>query len=397
MRSALAAAEIGVQTGLDPACGTGAFLLALRELGVPSIMGFELDPRAAVVAQVAVPKASIEVGDGFHLSGKADVVVGNPPFVPPERQNKQMRFRLKQQYPWLRGRFDLAVPFAACSVERVNKGGAVGLVLPASLMVQPYATPMRKQWVERHHIRTLSNTTPFPGAAVEIVCLSMTVGAGPAPLPNHGLMPRDLLALRSIPLQPALMPGDPKLIERIRKRSLCLGDLATIDTGVVSHGKQGGKAALLHDEPTPERVPYVDAKDLQENRTRWLEYRPELMHRAKSPALFESPKVLVQRLRGNGPVRAWIDHSGLYAGHTLTIIRPPAHGISPQSVFNLITDPLVDGLIRMENGSRLDLYPRDVRSIPVPMVWQTDPSIPLAEAWELNSAEVERLTTFRLR
>ena len=192
------------------------------------------------------------------------------------------------------------------------------------------------------------------------------------------------------------MPGDPELIDRIRKRSIRLGDVATVDTGVVSHGSQGGKEALLYDKPTPERVPYVDAKDLQENRTRWLDYRPDLMHRSKSPALFEAPKVLVQRLRGKGPVRAWVDHSGLYAGHTLTIIQPNTNSLSPESIFKLITDPLVDGLIRMENGSRLDLYPKDVRSVPVPTIWQDDPTIPLAEAWGLNSTEVERLTTFRM-
>jgi hypothetical protein len=393
---ALEAAQRVVESGIDPACGTGAFLVALDEAGVRQISGIELDPVAAAVARVAVPRASITVGDGFSLPGTADVVVGNPPFIPPERQNKALRTRLAKTHPWLQGRFDLAVPFAATAVQRAHTKGGVGLVLPASLMVQPYATPLRRQWVEHHHIRSLSSHQPFPGASVQVVCLSMTTNEGPAPLPNHGLSPKSLLSLNAVPLQAALRPGDPELIARIRAASVPLGSLATIDTGVVSHGPLGGKEALLHDTPADDRVPYVDARDLTENRTRWLEYKPEHMHRAKSPNLFASPKVLVQRIRGRGPVRAWIDRSGLYAGHTLTVIRPDTPTITPEIIHALVTDPLVDGLVRIECGMRLDLYPKDVRGIPVPTAWTSNPELPLAEAWNINQSDVDRLTEFHL-
>jgi len=393
---AIAAARRTIQSGLDPACGTGAFLVSMREAGVNQVSGFELDPVAAAVARIAAPHASITIGDGFTLDGTADVVVGNPPFIPPERQDKALRARLVKKNPWLKGRFDLAVPFAATAVQRAHNHGGVGLVLPASLMVQPYATPLRKQWVEQHHIRALSSHQPFPGAAVHVVSLALTTGSGPAPLPDHGLRAESLLSLAAVPLQPALRPGDPELIARIRTASVPLGSLATIDTGVVSHGPLGGKEALLYDTPSPDRVPYVDAKDLTQNRTRWLDYTPEHMHRAKSPALFLPPKVLVQRLRGRGPVRAWIDRSGLYAGHTLTVIRPDTPTITPEIIHALVTDPLVDGLIRMECGMRLDLYPKDVRGIPVPTAWTTQPNLPLAEAWELEQGDVDRLTAFHL-
>jgi hypothetical protein len=393
---ALAAARRTVNCGLDPACGTGAFLVAMSEAGVHQIAGFELDPVAAAIARVAAPTATITIGDGFTLDGSADIVVGNPPFIPPERQNKSLRARLVRKHTWLTGRFDLSVPFAATAVQRAHTHGGVGLVLPASLMVQPYATPLRKHWVEQHHIREISKHQLFPGAAVEVVSLSMTTDAGPAPLPDHGLSAESLLSLETVPLQPSLRPGDPELIARIRAASVPLGSLATVDTGVVSHGPLGGKEALLHDTPAPERVPYVDARDLAKNRTRWLEYRPEQMHRAKSPDLFDPPKVLVQRLRGRGRVRAWIDRSGLYAGHTLTVIRPNTPAITPETIHALVTDPMVDGLIRIEHGSRLDLYPKDVRGIPVPTIWIANPDLPLAEAWGIDQVDADRLTAFPL-
>ena len=393
---ALQATSRSPNHAMDPAAGTGTFLVALAEHNIPHIQGVELDPVAAAVARVAVPSADIRVADGFAIADETDLLVGNPPFVPPERQERPLRDALRARLPWLSGRFDLAVPFAAIAVDRVRPDGGVGLVLPAPMMVQPYAQPLRARWVEAHCITHLSPNMTFPGAQVRVVCLAMRVGAGPAPIPAHGLSAAELLSMPAVPLQPALQPGDPELLRQIHRASVPIGDVATVDTGVVSHGAGGGKARLLHATPTPDRVPYVDAKDLTLNRTRWLDYHPKEMHRAKSPELFEAPKVLVQRLRGRGPIRAWVDRGGLYAGHTLTVVRPDSPRVSPELLHRLITDPLVDGLLRMERGSRLDLYPKDVRSIPLPNRWLEDPGSSLADAWGLTVEQAARLLEFQV-
>lgn len=395
VRIALESSQRRIRTAIDPACGTGAFLVALNEQSDCTMIGIELDPVAAAVAAIAAPKATVVIADGFHHEATCDLIVGNPPFVPPERQNKTLRAHLKRTMPWLTGRFDLAVPFASHSIERVHSGGGVGLILPESIMHQPYAMPLRTRWLKQHTIAHLSHASPFPGAQVGVVVLGMTVGTGPAPLPS-GIESTSILDLPAVPLHPSLKPGDAEIVRHIRQHSSPLGQFATIDTGVVSHGSHGGKAVLIHDHPTPERVPYVDARDLIENRTRWLDYRPESMHRPKDPSLFESPKVLVQRLRGRGTIRAWTDSSGLFAGHTLTVVRPNTKDLSIEAIQRLITHPLIDGLLRMERGSRLDLYPRDVRSVPVPKAWITNPDIPLERAFKLDSREAKRLIEFSL-
>ncbi len=391
VQMAMDAAVRRVSRGVDPACGTGAFLVALSEQGVREIHGVELDPAAAAVAQIAVPRSRIDIADGMLVNDAADIVVGNPPFVPPERQDKAMRARLKETYPWLFGRFDLAVPFAAASIERAHPGGAVALVLPAPLMVQPYARPLRRHWAKHHHIHGISKPSRFPGATVQVVTIALTVGRGPAPFPEHGLAAESLLTLDQAPFNPRLRPGDPELVARIRSRSTELGTLCEIDTGVVSHGPAGGKDRLLSDEPQPGWVPYVDARDLHAERHRWLNYRPDEMHRAKRPELFLGPKVLVQRLRGPGPVRAWMDDTGLYAGHTLTVVRPTDSRLSIEQVHTVLTHPLTDALFRIERGERLDLYPKDIRATPVPVAWLQDPSMDVEKAWGLTKKEIERL------
>ena len=393
---ALKAASRSVRTAMDPAAGTGTFLVALAERGVSNIQGIELDPIAAAVARIAAPSATVKVANGFTVEGQTDLLVGNPPFVPPERQDKDLRAALRARLPWLSGRFDLSVPFAAVAVDRVRPGGGVGLVLPAPLMVQPYALPLRQRWISAHRITHLSPPLAFPGAQVNVVCIAMHTGDGPASLPDRGISAEELLRMPAVPLQAMLKPGDPDILSQVRTASITVGDIATVDTGVVGHGRGGGKARLLHDSATPSRVPYVDAKDLVDNRTRWLDYQPEQMHRPKTPELFTAPKVLVQRLRGRGPIRAWIDRGGLFAGHTLTVVRPDDPSVTPELLHRLITDPLVDGLLRMERGSRLDLYPKDVRSIPLPRRWATNPDLPLAEAWGISRHQADRLLTFQV-
>src|SRR5262249_24988785 len=136
---------------------------------------------------------------------------------------------------------------------------------------------------------------------------------------------------------------------------------------------------------------YADARQFFSGQRRWLEYKPAQMHRAKSPGLFEPAKIVVQRLRGRGPVRAAVDRSGTYVGHTCTVVVPRDPGLDLDRLCALITSPSVDALVRIERGQRLDLYPRDVAAIPVPAAWLSDPRIGLERAYGLEDGHVQRL------
>jgi len=371
---------------LDPACGTGAFLLAASEGGARRIRGWDTDPAAVAVARVAVPGAQVECCDAFDRDERAEVVLCNPPFVASEHHDKAARQRLRERFDWLSGRFDLAVPFLAHAVGLARKRAA--LVLPSSLGVQPYAAPLRREWLAAHRIVDLDGRVPFEGAGVEVLVTTLEIGGGPAALPS-GMHARELLRLANAPLDAALEPGDVELAERMRRHPE-LETLCEVDTGVVAHGPAGGKERLLSDERAEGRVPYVDAKDLIDGRVRWLDYRPAEMHRAKRPALFERPKILVQRLKGPHPVRAVVDRRGLYAGHTLSVVRP----LQPMDLDRLLTllkSPLIEGLLRIEKGPRLDLYPKDLRHLPVPLAFLDGSCAELAEAYGLTPADRARL------
>ena len=210
-------------------------------------------------------------------------------------------------------------------------------------------------------------------------------------MPGGGIEATELLRLPDTPLDPDLVPGDAVLADRMRAASVPLGELCFVDTGLVAHGRDGGKERLLSDTPGPGRVLYADARGFFAGRYRWLSNEPARMHRAKSPELFAAPKVVLQRLRGRVPIRAAIDRSGIYVGHTCIVAVPKDARIDVDRVLALVTSPLVDGMMRIERGQRLDLYPRDVASIPVPRRWLATPDLPLADAFGLTGPDVERL------
>ena len=384
-------------TGLDPACGTGAFIVAMVEAGIPEVYGTDLDRTALAVAQIAAPRARLVIEDALKHGPLVDVLCGNPPFVPPERQDKLLRAELRRRFPWLKGRFDLVIPFAASAAERVRPGGGLGLVLPAAAMVQPYGAVLRRRWVQRHRFTELSGPHPFPGAAVEVMIIAMCIGDGPAPLPAFGLPAEDLLRLTNVPLSPKLQPGDIELIEKIRQRSTTLGVLALVDTGVVAHSPGGSKERLLHDEPGPGRVPYADARGFFAGQHRWLEYLPAQMHRAKSPDMFERPKIVIQRLRGQSPVRAAIDRTGVYVGHTCTVVQSTDKRATLEQILEVVQSPVSDAVTRVERGSRLDLYPRDVAAFPFPLAWLAGSDAPLPVALGLTADDMNRLSEMAQR
>jgi hypothetical protein len=394
---------------LDPACGAGALLLAQAERGEAPLFGEDVHAAALAVAQVAVPQAQLRQHDGLLSEGVGDdepptILLINPPFVRAEGQSKAERRALTRRLPWLVGRWDLSIPFLILALNRVRRGGLAAMVLPSPALTQPYGLPLRQRLLDTHGLLALTDFEGFTGASAS-VALGLARAHEPhdGPCWPGGPSAKALLGLNVAPIHPRIRAGDPGLAARARLSGAVLGDLFEINTGVVAHGPGGGKAALLRDEPGVGRVPYVDAQDLRVGRVRYLLYAPEHMHRAKRPGLFVGPKLLIQRITPPGQVLVTLDEGDTFAGHTLNVLRPRA-GVSLDGatalgalvqVQRLLRHPLTPGLLRLERGPRLDLYPHDLAAIPLPSGWlNAAADADLGAAYGLSPAEVARLVSF---
>lgn len=132
----------GVRTVLDPACGTGHFLVAAaREVGVRNVHGSDLDAEAVEIARLRLqaedPTVSaaeiaeqVVVADGLTCwhGREFDAVVGNPPFL------GQLRRRTAGQSGGLGAYTDTSAVFLHRSLDLVRTDGVVALVQPLSLL-----------------------------------------------------------------------------------------------------------------------------------------------------------------------------------------------------------------------------------------------------------------------
>ena len=159
---------------LDPACGGGAFLIAVAErmaralssaepaIALQSItarlQGFDIDRFGAWLAQAMVAMSLepltraagrgapelVETRDSLELrpdeAGRFDLVIGNPPYgrvtLPPERRAQFARS--------VYGHANLYGVFTDAALRWVKRGGVIGYVTPTSMLSGLYYKALRK-------------------------------------------------------------------------------------------------------------------------------------------------------------------------------------------------------------------------------------------------------------
>jgi len=126
------------------------------------------------------PSASVEVdlqvADSLEAElPKADVVLMNPPFIAwaalSPHQREQMRQTLGSR---LQGRGDLSMAFVTRALDLLTEGGALGVLLPASLLTLQAAEEWRADLLGRGDLRLLASLGDyglFAHALVQIAAL----------------------------------------------------------------------------------------------------------------------------------------------------------------------------------------------------------------------------------
>lgn len=182
---------------LDPACGSGAFLhealRALRRLkftGEIVLIGRDISSAAIAMADFTLrhaaadwspePGVQIDVQIADSLTEPlppADVVLMNPPFISwsalDDEQRDQMRQVLGNS---LQGRCDFSMAFVVRAIDCLVPGGALGVLLPASLLTLKAAKAWRTDLLERTDLRLLASLGDyglFAHALVRVIAAVM--------------------------------------------------------------------------------------------------------------------------------------------------------------------------------------------------------------------------------
>lgn len=221
---------------LDPACGTGHFLVeAARRLGdVRAVWGSDTDAEAVRLARrrladldPRVPMADLEsqirIGDGLGqwVGGGFDAVVGNPPFL------GQLRRRTAGQTGGLGAYTDTSAAFLHAALQAVRDGGVVALVQPLSVLAARDAGPVRSAVAEQGAVLDFwcSREPVFEGTSVLTCVPVVRRGARPGTDPDG--WGRLAAATFGIPDHPLAVPTDPTAGSGRRARR-AVGDVAEV-------------------------------------------------------------------------------------------------------------------------------------------------------------------------
>ena len=184
-------------TILDPACGSGVFLVeGIRELSTShhgrtraiKAVGYDISDISEYTTRFCLEYATHSTGSRCSVHTEvakcdslerawvpADIILMNPPFIPWERLSAEQRSKvcdtlgdLHQQRP------DMAMAFVTKAVRSLRPGGVLGCVLPASLLTSRTGLTWRKNLSEQGSVRLIGcfeGYKYFPTSFVETAFL----------------------------------------------------------------------------------------------------------------------------------------------------------------------------------------------------------------------------------
>lgn len=140
---------------LDPACGTGEFLLsASKYFKNAGLFGWEIDENLVTICKKLVPEAKLELIDSLTKNSKNefDYVIGNPPYFE-FRPSNEIRSNYKEV---LNGRVNIFNLFIKLGLDLIKENGYLAYVVPPSMNNGAYFNKLRDYIVKHSNIEHLS-------------------------------------------------------------------------------------------------------------------------------------------------------------------------------------------------------------------------------------------------
>lgn len=293
------------------------------------------------------PQASADFFDPEWMFGRSlvsgfDIVIGNPPYVFGGNAgiSVQDKERYKKLYVSGSGKTNLFVVFIERGTQLLKPGGVLAYIVPNTLLRVTSYNAIRSYILNSSQIEEIVDLDV--GVFEQVTASTIAIRLRNAlPSPDHTtVIKRDIdgdpptsarqsnWKAKGNIIDIFSSQADRVIIERLENGAVPLGDLChRIRFGVVISGNvasvvsdrkhgEAWKPFLEGDEVGPYQIAY---------RGRFLHYDEKLLHRSRTPDVFETTKILIQRITGGQtPLKAALDESYFY---------------DKESVLNLILKP----------------------------------------------------------
>ncbi|HWI53369.1 MAG TPA: TaqI-like C-terminal specificity domain-containing protein [Symbiobacteriaceae bacterium] len=394
----------GLQSVIDPACGSGAFLAGARSAfpaGLERLTGLDADPIALEVCRQNVPGADLHAVDALldDVPGEYDLCVGNPPYISSglrgvASQERAQQRVLRERYPrTAQYKINTYPLFVERGLQLVRDGGVLGYILPDSFLSGRYFEGLRRLLLANTLLEITLVCEDFweHGRVGQSVILF--VRRGPAPAGHQALIKvcpqvADLERTAARPVAPedlawgALLRfpliTDPEVRRLARAMEaaaggLTLGQFFRSYSGLIA--RQGQQSLLRSANPGlngPWGRLLRSGREIDRYRLAWAGEEvcldPALIKSGGLLAYYQQPKILLRQTADS--LRAVYDDQGYYCLNNIHLLTPRQVGTSVRAFLGLINSGPVDRFYRamtMETGR---LYPQVdldlLESLPVP-------------------------------
>ena len=358
-----------------------------------------------------------------------DIVIGNPPYIRPEKvpKNEREYYLNSKKYDKLFGRFDLYTVFIERALKINKDEGLFSFIIPSSFLNQNYSKVLREWILKEFILRSLvdlSNVKVFDSAEVQ-TCIPFIKKTRPATNSSiqiskpDKIESMDNLSFTAVPQKNFL--ATPQCMIRTDlndKKSMIINKLSKLDThfkdifytviGAVPHDSKTGasKDRLIHDKKlNSEYKPYLEGKDVSryiiKPRGIYLNYQPKMMHRPKFPELFENEKLIIRNISTKEGLLATYDKNNFYTNDTVSLavswaslekLNIKGEAITKKMVQDskdykmlyclaLVNSKLINFYFKNVLSSNLHVYPEAIRNLPIKKATETEqkPIIGLVE------------------
>lgn len=164
---------------LDPACGSGEFLLSCKKyFKNPILYGFDIDKKLINIASKLVKNASIKNFDFLNIDinkKKYDYIIGNPPYFE-LKLNEEIK---KKYFDIIKGRINIFSLFIKTGLDLLKDGGYLAYVVPPSMNNGAYFSKLREYIIKNSsleylHIIDGADNFHFANQKVMLIILKKT-------------------------------------------------------------------------------------------------------------------------------------------------------------------------------------------------------------------------------